>query len=117
MSDLIASIYDLDGHKSASQRREAALREELGMAQLAITHLQAVLVVALGQRDTPLVVLRSQREEIIERGKKRPAYMAAENENGDVTYSLPPAVPPLETAETVDEAVEKTLVPREPEPT
>jgi hypothetical protein len=92
MSDLIISPHDVNGHRSASQRRELALRNEIAIRDAIIAHLKAVIVIALEAREgVPLLVLAARRTQILKEGA---AYLVALQENEDVLYSLPaPAEP------------------------
>jgi hypothetical protein len=86
MSSLIVSPHDPNGHKSASQRREMAMRETMAMQAAVIEHLKAVIVIALEQRGgVPLLVLAQRRIEILSAGK---TYRFEQTTEGDVTYSL-----------------------------
>ena len=92
-----------NGHASASQRRELALRQTLGMQTAVIDHLKAVLFFVLEQRkDEPLVIPSERLRAILLGGC---SYTASQHPNGDIVYELPvqsPAAepPPPEKAPT-----------------
>ena len=104
MSGLIVSPHDLNGHKSASQRREAALHQRLVLLDGAIRSLQAVLIVALEQRGgVPLIVLAERRAAILSGDGAE--YRVEQDESGNVTYSLPtnPAAVEVAPASSTEE--------------
>jgi hypothetical protein len=82
-----------NGHLSASLRREQALVQQIQLRDIFITHLKAVLVIALEQRGgVPLLVLMKRRNEVLEKG----SYNVEQDEQGNVTYSLAPPEPETE---------------------
>jgi len=95
----------LQGHRSASMRREIEHRQKIATLEEVIEHLRVVIIVALEERKgEPLLVTGDRRIELLTKGGQYHVRQA--KDSLDVVYSLtapaeeeaPPAPPPPETA-------------------
>jgi hypothetical protein len=84
MTDLLDP--NLNGHKSASQRREEALKVEAMRMRILADHLRALVVLLLEERGTPFVVSK----EIIAQHLGLSLVSSEDPITAMITFSLPP---------------------------